>query len=81
MDLEVQEYKDILTPKKVIRNFCFECVGKSSWQDIDSCGGAFADKTKMCPFHKYRLKKKWKSTNKDFSSILFAMYGKFKRIC
>lgn len=44
------------TPNRTIRNFCFECVCKSSWDDVEECGGIELDGI-MCAFHKYRMGK------------------------
>ena len=44
------------TPNRTIRNYCFCCVGGSSWDDVDTCGGIDSS-GEMCAFHKYRLGK------------------------
>lgn len=74
-NISKEESKGILTPKRVVRNFCFECVGRSSWQNIVSCEGAFAEKTKMCPFHKYRLRKTGRVPIKAFRLFCLQCMG------
>lgn len=44
------------TPNRVVRNYCFHCVGESSWDNVDSCPGVDLSGVR-CAFHKYRLGK------------------------
>jgi hypothetical protein len=67
--------KEILSPKQVVRNFCFDCVGRMSWEDVDTCEGLFANKTKMCPFHKFRLKKSGRIPAKTFRLFCLQCMG------
>ncbi len=55
--MKKEEKNKIMTPNRTIRNFCFNCVGKSSWNDVDKCEGVIKNGLEICPFHNYRLGK------------------------